>query len=167
YGYIYLFDENKEEFSISSWTNGVMPDCGVIDKQTKYQLDRTGIWGEVVRQRRPVIVNDFNAPNPLKKGYPQGHVRIHRFMSLPIFENDKIVAVIGFANRKTDYSDNDVQTITLLMSGVWIATRKKEKEEETERLLKNTQSMINNHQAVMLLIEPVSGSIIEANKAAA
>ena len=166
YGYIYLFDENKEEFTISSWTNGVMPDCGIMDKQTKYLLDRTGIWGEVVRQRRPVIVNDFDAPDPLKKGYPQGHVRIHRFMSLPIFENDKIVAVIGFANRKTDYSDNDVQTITLLMSGVWIATRKKEKEEETERILKNTRSMINNHQAVMLLIEPISGSIIEANKAA-
>jgi len=166
YGYIYLFDESTEELTLNSWTNGVMPDCSVIEKQTKYQLDKTGLWGEAVRQRRPVIVNDFNAPNPLKKGYPEGHVSIRNFMSIPIFENDKIVAVIGFANRKTDYSDNDVQTITLLMSGVWIAARKKEKEEETERLLRNTRSMINNHQAVMLLIEPLTGGIIEANKAA-
>ena len=166
YGYIYLFDENTEEFSLNSWTDGVMPGCSIIDKQTKYHLEKTGLWGEVVRQRRPVIVNDFDAPNPLKKGYPEGHVSIHRFMSLPIMENDRIVAVIGFANKKTDYSANDVQTITLLMSGVWIATRKKEKEEETERLLRNTRSMINNHQAVMLLIDPLTGSIIEANKAA-
>ncbi len=120
----------------------------------------------MIRQRRPIIVNDFSAPNPLKKGYPEGHVSIHNFLSMPIFENDRIVAVIGFANRKDAYSDNDIQTITLLMSGVWIAAKKKEKGEETERLLRNTQSMINNHQAVMLLIEPVTGSIIEANKAA-
>ena len=166
YGCIYLFDENTQELTLSSWTNGVMPDCGVIDKQSKYKLDKTGIWGEAVRQRRPVIVNDFDVPNPQNGVYPEGLVSTHKVMSLPIFENDKIVAVIGFANRKADYSDNDVQTITLLMSGVWIATRKKEKEDETERLLKNTQSMINNHQAVMLLIEPISGSIIEANKAA-
>lgn len=166
YGYIYLFDESTEEFTLNSWTNGVMPDCGVIEKQTKYHLEKTGLWGEVVRQRQPVIVNDYVSPNPLEKGYQEGHVSIHNYMSLPVFENDQIVAVIGFANKKADYSDNDVQTITLLMSGVWIATRKKEKEEETERLLRNTRSMINHHQAVMLLIDPFSGSIIEANKAA-
>lgn len=166
YGYIYFFDETTEEFSLNSWTNGVMPDCTVVEKQTKYQLAKTGLWGEVVRQRRSIIVNDFDAPNPLRKGYPKGHVNLHRYMSLPIFENDKIIAVIGFANKKTDYSDNDVQTISLLMSGVWIATKKKEKEEETDLLLKRSQAMINHHQAVMLLIEPLAGKIIEANQAA-
>ena len=101
-----------------------------------------------------------------RKGYPDGHVTIHRFMSLPILDNNKIVAVIGFANKDTDYTDNDVHAMTLLMSGVWIATKRKEKEEETQHLLKRTQSMINNHLAAMLLIDPGSGEIIEANQAA-
>ncbi|NCB74538.1 MAG: PAS domain S-box protein [Clostridia bacterium] len=39
-------------------------------------------------------------------------------------------------------------------------------EEQLAKSLKNTKSMINNHEAVMLLIEPESGRIIEANKAA-
>ena len=39
-------------------------------------------------------------------------------------------------------------------------------EDQLEKSLKNTKSMINNHEAVMLLIEPESGQIIEANKAA-
>ncbi|NCB52412.1 MAG: PAS domain S-box protein [Clostridia bacterium] len=166
YGYIFFYDEDKKEFSLNHWTAGVMDECAVIEKQTKYQLDRTGMWGEVVRQRRPIIVNDFDAPNPLIKGCPNGHVEIHKFMSLPIFENDKIVAVIGFANKKTDYSENDVQAMTLLMSGVWIATKRKEKEEETENLLRQTQAMINDHEAVMLIVEPASGKILEANSAA-
>lgn len=166
YGYISLFDERTGELTLNSWSHCVMADCGVTEEHAKHSLDKTGLWSEAVRRRHPVIVNDFDTPNPLKKGYPEGHVSIRNFMSIPVFENDHIVAVIGFANRKTDYSDNDVQTITLLMSGVWIATRKKEKEEETERLLRNTRSMINNHQAIMLLIDPISGDIIQANKAA-
>jgi len=166
YGYAYFYDEKTKEFTLNSWTNGVMDDCSVIDKQTKYHLDKTGLWGEVVRQRKAIIVNDFDMPNKLRKGYPNGHVKIRNFMSIPIFENKKIVAVIGFANKNTDYTKNDIYTMTVLMSGVWIATKKREKEKETELLLERTQSMINNHNAVMLLLEPSSGKIIEANTAA-
>ncbi len=166
YGYIYLFNENTNEFSLNSWTDGIISDNAMTHQQNKYQLDETGIWGEAVRQRRTVVVNDFDMTNPLNDGYPAGCISIRRFMSLPIFENDKIVAVIGFANKKTDYIDNDVHSMTLLMSGVWNAVKRKEKEEETEKLLKQTQAMINDPEAMMLIIEPDSGKIIEANSAA-
>jgi|LSQX01.3.fsa_nt_gb diguanylate cyclase (GGDEF)-like protein/PAS domain S-box-containing protein len=166
YGYIYFYDESLKEFTINSWTKEVMPDCDITEKQTMYRLEMTGIWGEAVRQRKPVIVNDFEAPNPLKKGYPEGHVQIRKFMTIPIFDNDHIVAVVGFANKEADYTDNDIEVMTVLMSGVWIATEKREKEKETELLLERLQSMINNHEAVMLLIEPLSGKIEEANRAA-
>ena len=166
YGYIYLYDENSREFTINSWTKGVMPDCDITEAQKKYQLEITGIWGDAVRQRKPVIINDFEAPNPLKKGYSEGHVQIRKFMTIPIFDNDHIVTVVGFANKESDYTDNDAEVMTILMSGVWIAAMKKEKEKETELLLERLQSMVNNHEAVMLLIEPLSGKIIEANHAA-
>ena len=80
YGYIYFYDEVTRGFTLNSWTDGVMADCTVIEKQTRYKLDKTGIWGEVVRQRKPIIINDFEVPNKLKKGYPEGHVNIHKFM---------------------------------------------------------------------------------------
>lgn len=166
YGYIYFYDESKEEFTLNSWTLGVMDDCAVLEKNTKYMLEKTGIWGEVVRQRKAIVINDFQKPNPLKKGHPEGHVALQKYMSIPIYDNDKIVAVIGFANKKADYSQNDVQLITVLMTGVWIATKKREQERETQILLERTQAMINTHEAVMLLIDPFSGEIIEANHSA-
>lgn len=46
-----------------------MPACTVANPSTIYKLEKTGIWGEAVRQRRPIMVNDFDAPEPLKKGY--------------------------------------------------------------------------------------------------
>ena len=45
-------------------------------------------------------------------------------------------------------------------------TERKNSERQIKLMLKRTQSMINNHQAVMLLIDPITGNIIEANKAA-
>lgn len=128
YGYIYLYNEEKKEFTINSWTTGVMAECSVKGKPGIYQLENTGIWGEVVRQCKPIIVNDFKHSNPLKKGYPEGHVQLDRFMSIPVIIDNEIVAVVGFGNKATDYSQTDVNEITTLMSIVWNMVKRKESE---------------------------------------
>ena len=130
YGYIYLYDEEKREFTLNSWTNGVMDECKIVEKQTVYQLEKTGIWGEVVRQRKPIVVNDFEQPNPLKKGYPKGHVQLKKYMSVPIIIDDHIVAVVGMGNKRTDYDQNDVYEITLLMNNAWQAIKRREAQEK-------------------------------------
>lgn len=125
YGYIYLYDEEKKEFTLNSWTSGVMEECSVADPQTKYQLEKTGVWGEVVRQRKPIILNNFEQPNFLKKGYPEGHVALTRFMTVPVMIDDAIVAVVGLSNKLSDYDENDVYDLTILMGGVWHAVQKR------------------------------------------
>ncbi|PKN44616.1 MAG: hypothetical protein CVU59_11235, partial [Deltaproteobacteria bacterium HGW-Deltaproteobacteria-17] len=90
-GYIYFYDEEAREFTLNSWSRDVMKECSVADPQTKYALDRTGIWGEAVRQRRSILINDFAAPDPLKKGTPAGHVHLARFLTVPVFQQDRIV----------------------------------------------------------------------------
>lgn len=129
FGYIYLYSEEHQEFTLNSWSKGVMKECDVVDKLTVYQLEHTGFWGEVVRQRKPILVNDFEQDNPLKKGYPTGHVKLTNFMSIPVFIDDKIVAVAGVANAPTDYEQNDIYELTLLMNGVWNAIERRDAQE--------------------------------------
>ncbi|MDG6243189.1 MAG: PAS domain S-box protein [Methanolobus sp.] len=119
FGYIYYYSETRKEFTLNTWSKGVMADCEIMDPKTVYNLDDTGIWGEVVRQRKAIIINDFNDPDPLKKGYLQGHVQLHRFMTVPIFRNNKIVAVAGVANKGSGYKEIDELQLTLLMDSVW------------------------------------------------
>jgi diguanylate cyclase (GGDEF)-like protein/PAS domain S-box-containing protein/putative nucleotidyltransferase with HDIG domain len=129
YGYIYLYDEEKKELVLNSWTQGVLEDCKIIDKQRVFQLENTGIWGEVVRQRKPIVVNDFKQPNSLKKGYPKDHVKLIRLMSVPVIIDEKIVAVVGLANKEKDYDNHDVFEMSLLMSGIWNAVERREAQE--------------------------------------
>ncbi len=127
-GYIYYYDEQKKEFSLNTWSSGVMKECSITEPQTIYQLENTGIWGEAVRQRKEIIVNDFQAPNPLKKGYPEGHVELYRYMTVPVIKNNQIVAVVAVANKGSDYSEDDALRLTLLMGSVWNATERKKAE---------------------------------------
>lgn len=118
-GYIYYYNEETELFTLNSWSKDVLRDCMIVEKQTTYELAKTGIWGEAVRQRKPIIINDFNAHNPHKKGYPEGHVHLNSFATAPIFIDNKIVAVVGVANKKTDYTQTDIMHMQIVMDSAW------------------------------------------------
>ena len=118
-GYINLYDDKQEQFRTNCWSRSVLPQCSVHNPPTFYQLDRTGLWGEAVRQRRPILVNDFQADHPLKRGYPEGHVHLERFLTVPVIHEGRVKAVVGVANKGADYDDTDTLTLSLLMEAVW------------------------------------------------
>ncbi|MDD4354196.1 MAG: PAS domain S-box protein, partial [Candidatus Nanoarchaeia archaeon] len=62
-GYIYHFNSKTKQFILNTWSKDVMKECKIQNPQSVYELDKTGIWGEAVRQRKPIIINDFQAPN--------------------------------------------------------------------------------------------------------
>jgi PAS domain S-box-containing protein len=130
YGYIYYYDEEKQLFTLNSWSHDVMQSCRVANPESQYELDKTGIWGEAVRQRKAIMVNDFAAPDPLKKGYPEGHVHLTRFLTIPQFDQGRIVAVVGMANKEDAYDDTDLMQLTLLMDAVWKVVERKRIESE-------------------------------------
>jgi len=133
-GYIYYYDEGRKEFTLHSWSTAVMKACSIAELQRVYQLEKTGIWGEAVRQRRPILVNDFAAPHPHKKGFPEGHAALHRFLTVPVEMDGRIVAVVGAANKAGPYDDEDVRQLRLFMEAVWHRAARAQAEEVHAKL---------------------------------
>jgi sigma-B regulation protein RsbU (phosphoserine phosphatase) len=118
-GYLAFLNEDETVLTMQAWSKTAMEQCAIADKPLVYPLETTGLWGEAVRQRQPIITNDYAAPSPYKKGYPEGHVKIRRHLNIPVFDGDHIVAVAGVGNKDDDYDDSDVRQLTLLMNGMW------------------------------------------------
>jgi PAS domain S-box-containing protein len=128
-GYLAFMNEDETVLTMQTWSKTAMKECAITDKIIIYPLETTGLWGEAVRQRRPIITNDYAAPNPYKKGYPRGHVEIRRHMNIPVFDGDHIVAVAGVGNKDEEYDESDVRQLTLLMNGMWWQVKRKRAEE--------------------------------------
>jgi PAS domain S-box-containing protein len=118
-GYFAFLNEDESILTMHSWSKSAMAECAINEKPMIYPVVTTGLWGEAVRQRQPVITNDYAADNPLKKGYPPGHVAVKRHMNIPVFEGSRIVLVAGVGNKTDEYNQNDVKQLTLLMEGMW------------------------------------------------
>lgn len=137
-GYIYFVNKDESEFTLHAWSKGVMSQCTIQSYPDAYKVSETGLWGEAVRQRRPVITNDYEA-SPLRQGYPEGHVAVKRHMNLPVEDNGKIVLLAGVGNKEEEYTEEDVRQLFLIMNGMWRIIQRKRDEEALKKALADAQ----------------------------
>lgn len=163
-GYIYFYDEETKIFTLNSWSKDVLKECTISQPQVTYDLHKTGIWGEAVRQRKPVVINDFQAPHSLKKGYPEGHAPLYRFLTIPVIAENRIVLVVGIANKETDYDQSDVRQLTLLMDSVWKIVSQREAEKALVRSERKYRNIFENASEGIFQIT-TEGSFISVNPA--
>ncbi|MFZ5808227.1 MAG: GAF domain-containing protein [Chloroflexota bacterium] len=152
-GYIFLYSEETEQFKLNSISKGAMAEYELTDYPLTYNLAETGLLGEAVRQRKPIILNDYAADNPLKKGYPAGHLPIHKYLTIPVFQRGHIVAVVGVANKEDNYDDSDMTQLSLLMDGVWKAVEQKRADEALRQSEAQYRRIVDTAQEGIWIID--------------
>ncbi|OQX17103.1 MAG: hypothetical protein BWK76_10665 [Desulfobulbaceae bacterium A2] len=146
-GFLGFINEEATVMTVQLWSREAMAECNVAAAPLLFVVKDAGLWAEAIRQRRPIITNDYSAPNPWKKGTPEGHVKLTRHMSLPIIVNGKIVLAAGVANKAEDYNDTDVQQLTLLMEGMWRLIERKRAEEALQKLNQKLDQRVKDRTA--------------------
>lgn len=132
-GFVGIISDDDSFMETHLWSVKVMESCP-IDKPLRFPLRDAGLWAEPVRQRRVIIVNDYSAQHPLKKGCPAGHLELTRFIGVPLIDNNRVVAVAGVANKHQPYDDSDHYKISLMLKGMWDIIKRKLAEEALHTL---------------------------------
>jgi PAS domain S-box-containing protein len=123
FAFIGLMDQAEAVMTIHAWSKNAMAQCAMETKPKQFPIAEAGLWGECVRQRQPVIINTY-ADLPDKRGIPTGHVQIDRFLAVPIFDGEKIVAVAAVANKADDYNESDCTAVIILINMLWDILRR-------------------------------------------
>lgn len=126
-GYLHFFDQDNETITLHQWSHETRRNCQ-LPGASHYPLSKAGIWADCIRQKQPVIHNDYK--NIANRGtLPQGHSDIIRHMSVPVFDGDRIVAVSGVGNKAEPYDDSDIRQLSLFMNSLWEIFKHKRAEE--------------------------------------
>lgn len=117
------------------------------------------LWEKTADVLAPVLENN------LPEGAGPGG-QICNFLSVPVLSDGRLAAVVSLVNKKGAYDEYDAAELSMLMNGVFMAAEKQRMQKNVESLYEQTQAMFNEHDAVMLLFDPESRRIVEANPAA-
>jgi GAF domain-containing protein len=112
-GFIGFITEDETKMVAHLWSEKAMQECEIENKPVEFSLYHAGIWAEAIRQHKPIIVNDYSKPSPYKKGYPEGHVSITRFIRIPVMDGNRCIMVVCLANKKEPYTDEDMLEASL------------------------------------------------------
>lgn len=124
-GFYHFVDADQQNLSLQAWSTRTLQEfCTARGNELHYPIDKAGVWADCVRQRRPVIHNDYSSLQQCK-GMPQGHAAIIRELVVPILRGDRIVAILGVGNKPSDYNDHDVELVVHLADVAWEITERK------------------------------------------
>jgi PAS domain S-box-containing protein len=127
-GFVGFMEENGTVLHVQAWSRQVMKECAVHQKPLVFPLEKGGLWVEAVRQKQPVIINDYHAAHPMKKGVPPGHVALKRLLIVPVIEAGKVEAVAAVGNKEENYDDTDLRQLSLLMTGMCLLLQRQQAE---------------------------------------
>ena len=129
-GFYHFLEEDQTTLSLQNWSTRTLREfCTAIGKGTHYPVDQAGIWADCVRQRKPIIHNDY-ASLDYRRGLPEGHAAVIREMVVPIMRGNDIVCILGVGNKGSDYTQRDVEILSQLGDLSWDITIRKRVEEK-------------------------------------
>ena len=148
-GFFHYVENDQETISLQAWSTNTLENmCNAEGSGQHYPVSQAGVWADAIRTKTPVIQNDY--PHlASKKGMPEGHAVVERFVSVPIFRNNKIVALIGVGNKSSNYDDADIEIVSQLADLVFdlIEANKthlalRESEEKFRKITESAQDAI-------------------------
>jgi PAS domain S-box-containing protein len=129
HSFIGLINEEETVMDTYFWSENIAGECALNLESKPLVLKDAGLWAEAVRQKRAVTVNDYSEPNLQKRGCPEGHVPLERFMTVPVLNDGRVVLVAGVANKKEPYNESDIFHMTMVLKGTWDRMQRKRSEQ--------------------------------------
>ncbi len=173
-GFYHFVEEDQQTLSLQAWSTRTIEEFFQAEGEGRhYPIDQAGVWVDCVRERRPIIHNDY-AALPHRKGLPPGHAEIKRELVVPTLRNGHIVSILGVGNKPEDYNERDVALVAYVADVIWSIVERKRSEEqlqlyqqrlETQNLKLRKLSRAIEQSASTILITDPEGTIEYVNPA--
>jgi signal transduction histidine kinase/CheY-like chemotaxis protein/HAMP domain-containing protein len=129
-GYIHILDDKESVVKSTLWSRNTDDFCaryGITETALAY----LGLGQKSLAKREPIFKN---ISQDSKDSLTVVELTVKRQLSNPIFDNEKMVAVVGVINKRTDYDSTDARQLSLYFNHTWDIIQQKRYDRDRSRL---------------------------------
>jgi len=116
--FIHFVSDDQETIELVTWSRATLAHYCTAAADSHYPVSQAGIWADALRQRKPVVFNDY-AHAQGKHGLPEGHAHLERLITVPVIEGGQVRMMTGVGNKPVPYTSMDVETVQLIGETIW------------------------------------------------
>lgn len=151
-GYVALLSEDGEHNEVLFLEAGGLP-C-TVDPELPMPI--RGLREVAYRTNSTVYDNDFMNSEWIQF-MPKGHVQLENVMFAPLVLNNKTVGIIGLANKKADFTDNDARIAGGFGELAAIALQNSRNLDKRDMAEKNNARLIKELEEALANVKKLSG----------
>lgn len=155
-GYLFLYNENTKTFYQGAWSKEIKEPCKAVIQKRARKNGQLENWLKIIQSKKPVIINDYQSYHNEVPAFLEEHLTINTFLSVPVFCDQKLVAIVGVVNKEDDYNQSDLMQITIMMNSVWKIA---EKQKIVEELIKAKEKAIESDKLKSAFLANISHEI--------
>jgi len=159
-GFIHFVNEDQETIELVTWSSATLAQYCTSTFDSHYPISQAGIWADALRQRVPVVFNDYASADG-KHGLPEGHAHLNRLISVPVLQGGLVRLMAGVGNKLTRYTDTDTESVRLVAEAVWRIVRQRRsdaallhdlaaREKTQEQLRKLSQAVTQSPESIVI-----------------
>jgi PAS domain S-box-containing protein len=143
-GFYHSVEDDQVSLTLQNWSTRTKAEfCKAEGKGLHYAISEAGVWVDCVRERKPIIHNDY-ASLAHRKGMPEGHAEVIRELVVPVLRGEKIMAILGVGNMPRDYVAKDTEAISLLADLAWEISERKRTEAELDEQREHLEDLVRD-----------------------
>lgn len=139
FGFVGLTDQSGEMMDVAA-IKGFQPTDPTFYDRFRMIPVRPTIFGVALREGRVSISNDV-MNDPSRVGQPPGHPPVRTFLGVPLRLGDRVIGMIGVANHRTGYSEDDGRLLSTFANQAAVAI-------ENARLIESHLELIEKLRTV-------------------
>jgi len=155
-GFFHQVSEDESSIILTTWNQEARKHCSAAFN-THYPLKEAGNWVDCVREKRPIVYNDY-AHSPHQRGLPEGHTPVRRFMSIPVIQDGRVRIIFGVGNKPSDYTEDDAAQLQVVANELHKIMVQRSAENQLRQLSRAVEQ-----SPVSVIITDTSGAIEYVN----